>query len=160
MNTPSNAMPESYDEQRVVPASLSVTRPMYCRCDVNCGRNRSIYIAPLVAALSFLFGFLISMIHLPNKMRAILALDAANQHDALAEPYDAAAGLLMGTALIVGVFYCLDALHASAAIAASCLEVAAGFRSHHRALEGQHSAHVLPLYTSRSPLSHNGSCCC
>jgi len=24
MNTPSNAMPESYDEQRVVPASLSV----------------------------------------------------------------------------------------------------------------------------------------
>jgi len=26
-------------------------------------------------------------------------------------PYDAAAGLLMGTALLVGVFYCLDALH-------------------------------------------------
>jgi ABC-2 type transport system permease protein len=73
--------------------------------------NRSIYIAPLVAAAVILFGFLISMIHLPNKMRATLALDPANQHEALAEPYDAAAGLLMGTALLVGVFYCLDALH-------------------------------------------------
>src|SRR6266404_3911756 len=111
MNTPSNAMPESYDEQRVVPASLSVTRPMYWSVRRELWENRSIYIAPLVAAAVILFGFLISMIHLPNKMRAILALDAANQHDALAEPYDAAAGLLMGTALIVGVFYCLDALH-------------------------------------------------
>jgi ABC-2 type transport system permease protein len=73
--------------------------------------NRSIYIAPLVAAAVILFGFLISMIHLPNKMRATLALDPANQHEALAVPYDAAAGLLMGTALLVGVFYCLDALH-------------------------------------------------
>src|SRR5437899_2709588 len=111
MNTPSNAMPESFDAHRVVPASLSVTRPMYWSVRRELWENRSIYIAPLVAAAVILFGFLISMIHLPNKMRATLALDPANQHDALAEPYDAAAGLLMGTALIVGVFYCLDALH-------------------------------------------------
>ena len=111
MNTPSNAMPESYDAQRVVPASLSVTRPMYWSVRRELWENRSIYIAPLVAAAVILFGFLISMIHLSNKMRATLALDPANQHEALAEPYDAAAGLLMGTALIVGVFYCLDALH-------------------------------------------------
>ena len=111
MNTPSNAMPESFDTQRVVPASLSVTRPMYWSVRRELWENRSIYIAPLVAAAVILFGFLISMIHLPNKMRATLALDPANQHEALAEPYDAAAGLLMGTALLVGVFYCLDALH-------------------------------------------------
>ena len=111
MNTPSNAMPESFDAQRVVPASLSVTRPMYWSVRRELWENRSIYIAPLVAAAVILFGFLISMIHLPNKMRATLALDPANQHEALAVPYDAAAGLLMGTALLVGVFYCLDALH-------------------------------------------------
>ena len=111
MNTPSNAMPESFDAQRVVPASLSVTRPMYWSVRRELWENRSIYIAPLVAAGVILFGFLISMIHLPNKMRATLALDPANQHEALAVPYDAAAGLLMGTALLVGVFYCLDALH-------------------------------------------------
>jgi len=107
----SNAIPESFDAHRVVPASLSVTRPMYWSVRRELWENRSIYIAPLVAAAVILFGFLISMIHLPNKMRATLALDPANQHEALAEPYDAAAGLLMGTALIVGVFYCLDALH-------------------------------------------------
>src|SRR6266704_411912 len=111
MNTPSNAMPESFDAHRVVPASLSVTRPMYWSVRRELWENRSIYIAPLVAAGVILFGFLISMIHLPNKMRATLALDPANQHEVLAEPYDAAAGLLMGTALLVGVFYCLDALH-------------------------------------------------
>ncbi len=111
MNTPSNAMPESFDAQRVVPASLSVPRPMYWSVRRELWENRSIYIAPLVASAVILFGFLISMIHLPNKMRATLALDPANQHEALAVPYDAAADLLMGTALLVGVLYCLDALH-------------------------------------------------
>jgi ABC-2 type transport system permease protein len=86
-------------------------RPFYWSVWRELWENRSIYIAPLVAAAVILFGFLISMIHLPNKMRATLALDPASQHEALAEPYDAAAGLLMGTALLVGVFYCLDALH-------------------------------------------------
>jgi len=73
--------------------------------------NRSIYIAPLVAAAVILFGFLISLIGLPHRMRAALALDPSKQREAIAMPYDMAAGLLMLTALIVGVFYCLDALH-------------------------------------------------
>jgi len=73
--------------------------------------NRSIYIAPLVAAAVMLFGFLISLIGLPHRMRAALALDPSKQREALAMPYDMAAGLIMVTALIVGVFYCLDALH-------------------------------------------------
>jgi len=73
--------------------------------------NRSIYIAPLVAAAVILFGFLISLIGLPHRMRAALALDPSKQREALAMPYDMAAGLIMVTALIVGVFYCLDALH-------------------------------------------------
>ncbi len=44
MNTPSNAMPESFDAHRVVPASLSVTRPMYWSVRRELWENRSIYI--------------------------------------------------------------------------------------------------------------------
>jgi ABC-2 type transport system permease protein len=72
--------------------------------------SRSIYIAPLAAAVVFLVGFLISMIHLPQKMRALSVLDPAHQREAIAMPYDMAAGLLMLTVMIVGMFYCLGAL--------------------------------------------------
>jgi ABC-2 type transport system permease protein len=73
--------------------------------------NRSIYIAPLAAAAVFLIGFLISLMYLPSRMRALPALDPAHQREAITMPYDMAAGLMMITAMIVGVFYCLDALH-------------------------------------------------
>jgi len=72
--------------------------------------SRSIYLAPLAVAALILFGFLISMIHLRDKMRAALALDPMRQHELIEQPYNLAAALLMLTTLIVGVFYCLDAL--------------------------------------------------
>lgn len=72
--------------------------------------SRSIYIAPLAVAV-ILFGFLISTIHLPGKMRAGLALNPVQQHQFIEQPFSLAALLIMGTAFIVGVFYCLDALH-------------------------------------------------
>ena len=117
MNTPSNAVPGSPLEsqgtaaQSVAPAAVSATRPMYWSVRRELWENRSIYVAPLAAAAVFLFGFLISLIGLPHRMRAALALDPSKQREAIAMPYDMAAGLLMLTALIVGVFYCLDALH-------------------------------------------------
>src|SRR6202040_2416536 len=58
-----------------------------------------------------LFGFLISTIHLPAKMRAALALDPMQQRELMEQPFNFAALLIMGTTLIVAVFYCLDALH-------------------------------------------------
>ena len=112
MNTQSNAMPESpLESQAMAPAIISATRLMYWSVRRELWESRSIYIAPLAAAAVFLFGFLISTIHLPAKMRAALALDPEKQHAAIAMPYDYAAGLIMGTAVIVAVFYCLDALH-------------------------------------------------
>ena len=44
-------------------------------------------------------------------MRAASALDPAEQPAALAMPYSIAATLIIVTTLIVGGFYCLDALH-------------------------------------------------
>jgi ABC-2 type transport system permease protein len=111
MTTPSNAVPESLDSQRIAPATLSATRPLYWSIRRELWENRSIYIAPLAAAGVFMLGFLISLIGLPHKMRALPALDPSHQREAVVMPYHFAAGLIMATALIVGVFYCLDALH-------------------------------------------------
>ena len=117
MNTQSNAMPESsrdsqIDESQVVtPAVLSATRPMYWSVRRELWENRSIYIAPLAVAALILFGFMISTIHLPGKMRAALASHPLHQQEFIEQPYNFAALLLMATYLIVAVFYCLDALH-------------------------------------------------
>jgi ABC-2 type transport system permease protein len=113
MNTPSSAMDESpLDAREIAPAVLSESRLFYWSVRRELWENRFIYIAPLAAAAVYLFAFLISLIWLPHhKMRALLALDLAQQHEAITQPYDFAAGLFMVTAMIVGVFYSLDALH-------------------------------------------------
>ncbi len=117
MNTPPNAMPESSrdsqinDSQIVAPAVFAATRPFYWSLRRELWENRSIYIAPLAVAALILFGFMISTVHLPDKMRAASALDPMKQHEMIEQPYDFAELLLMGTFLIVAIFYCLDALH-------------------------------------------------
>jgi len=112
MNTQSNAIPESPLESQVIaPAVISPTRRMYWSVRRELWESRSIYLAPLAVAAIFLFGFLISTIHLPDKMRAALELNPVQQHESIEQPYIFAALLIMATAFIVGVFYCLDALH-------------------------------------------------
>jgi len=112
MNSQSNAMPESaLDSQVIEPAAISPARRMYWSVRRELWESRSIYIAPLAVAAIFLFGFMISMFYLPERMRAALALDPMKQHELIEQPYAFAALLLMGTTFIVAVFYCLDALH-------------------------------------------------
>jgi ABC-2 type transport system permease protein len=112
MNSQSNVMPEfPLESQRVAPVVITPARRMYWSVRRELWENRSIYIAPLGAAAIFLFGFLISTVRLPGKMRAVLALDPESQHAVIAMPYDFAADLIMGVVVIVSVFYCLDALH-------------------------------------------------
>ncbi len=105
-------MPDSPLEAQVIAhAVISPTRRMYWSLRRELWESRSIYIAPLAVAALILFGFLISTIGLPHKMHALSALDPAHQREAVAMPYDFAAGLLMLTQVLVGVFYSLDALH-------------------------------------------------
>ena len=112
MNPQSNAAPDSpIDSQRIAPTAMSATRPLYWSIRRELWENRSIYIAPLAAAGLFLFGFLLSLFHLPSGMRALSKLDPAQQAHNLAMPFHLATALIMLTALIVGVFYCLEALH-------------------------------------------------
>ena len=83
-----------------------MTRPMYWSVRRELWENRSIYIAPLLVAAVVLFGFTISMTTLPHRLRG---LDAARQRAAVLLPYSAIAGLVAMTAILVAVFYCLDA---------------------------------------------------
>jgi ABC-2 type transport system permease protein len=74
--------------------------------------NRSLYIAPLVAAAVVLLGAGIRLITiLPYSTQAVSALDPSKQRGALIMPFSMAAAVVMFTAFLVAVFYCLDALH-------------------------------------------------
>jgi ABC-2 type transport system permease protein len=85
-------------------------QPFYWSVWRELWENRSVYVAPLIVAIVVLFGFLVSTIGLPERRRVVL-LDPANARAAIEVPYDMAAIMLILTAFIVGVFYCLDALH-------------------------------------------------
>jgi ABC-2 type transport system permease protein len=112
MNNPSNTVPESpMEPQPIAPAAMSATRSFYWSVRRELWENRSIYIAPLIVAGLALFGYAISAIGLPHRRRALLLLDPAKQRSLVEQPYDVAAMMLMLTAFLVGVFYCLDALH-------------------------------------------------
>jgi ABC-2 type transport system permease protein len=112
MNTPSNVTHESsLGAQGIAPATISATRPVYWSLRRELWENRLIYIAPLAAAVVFLFGFLIHMIVLRGRMHGVWPLDLVQQRHELAMPYELSAALIMGTAFIVGIFYSLDALY-------------------------------------------------
>src|SRR6266699_6442172 len=110
MNTSSNTVSESAGVT-ATGYSNAPTRPFYWSVKREVWENRSIYIAPLIVAIVVLFGFLVSTIGLPERRQAVLLLDPAKARAAIEAPYDMAAIMLILTAFIVGVFYCLDALY-------------------------------------------------
>jgi ABC-2 type transport system permease protein len=112
VNASSNNTPESSVTTGVSsPGNSSSTQPFYWSVRRELWENRSIYVAPLIVAVVALFGFLVSTIGMPERRQGALLLDPANQRAAIGAPYDVAAMMLIFTAFIVGVFYCLDALH-------------------------------------------------
>ena len=111
MNIETSMMPETLESQVVASAEISTARRYYWSLRREFWESRSIYLAPLGVATLFLLGFAISLIHLPGEMRAAAALDPMKQRETIALPYDMAASLIMLTAMIVGAFYCLDALY-------------------------------------------------
>jgi ABC-2 type transport system permease protein len=102
---------EQNDSQPIAPAPFSPTRPFFWSVRRELWENRSIYLAPLIAAGVILFGCAITAYRMPELRRNALALEPARMRAAIEMPYDAAAMMIMFTAFIVGVFYCLDALH-------------------------------------------------
>jgi len=121
MNTQSNAVSESaIAAQATAPAAMSETRPLYWSVRRELWENRSLYFAPAIFAAVYLIGYLTSLIWMPHamrhfwmphSMREVPMLAPADQRIELAMPYSHATMLLMLIAFIVGIFYCLDALH-------------------------------------------------
>src|SRR6266849_9197134 len=113
MSTESNTVPESAVNSGVTDPGYNTekTRPMYWSVRRELWENRSIYIAPLIVAAFQVIGFAISTIGLADRRRAVLLLDPAHQRAAIEQPYDLAAMMMIFIVFIVGVFYCLDALH-------------------------------------------------
>jgi ABC-2 type transport system permease protein len=107
MNTTFNTVPE-FEPRGSTPSVLSPTRPFYWSVRRELWEFRSIYIAPLAVAGVFLFGFIISIIHLPAKIRA---LDPMKQHEFITQPYNFVALAIMAATFLVSIFYCLEALH-------------------------------------------------
>ena len=105
MNTPST------DQKSVIGGQTAVVRPFYWSVWRELWENRSIYVAPSIVAAIILFGSFVGSFHLPERRQNAMLLDPARQRAAIELPYDIVAMMLIFTAFIVGVFYCLDALH-------------------------------------------------
>jgi ABC-2 type transport system permease protein len=113
MNTQSNTLPNSpVALQGIVTPHMSIPKQFYWSGCREFWENRSLYLAPLGVAAVFLAGFSISLVRLPEKMRAALLLGPMQQHQLIELPYDFAALLIMGATFIVAILYCLDALYA------------------------------------------------
>ena len=114
MNIESGATPMSGEPPAVSPPTPSLshpTRPLYWSVRRELWENRSIVIVPLIAAAVVLFGFLIGAAHVADRMDAIAKLDRVMRSAVLVERYGVATMPIVFAMVLVGVFYCLDALH-------------------------------------------------
>jgi ABC-2 type transport system permease protein len=112
MNSQSNAMREAALESRAIaPAVIAPTRPFYWALRRELWENRFVYVAPLGVAGVYLVGYLISLIHLPAHMRGVAGADPEHYREAILSPYNIAAAFMMGTYILVTLFYCAEALY-------------------------------------------------
>ncbi len=111
MNTQSNAVTSPPLESRPeAPEVISETQRLYWAVRRELWENRSIYLAPLAASAVFLLGFVVSTLHLPSRMRTS-GQGGDYLREFMLQSCGFAALVLMGTMIIVAIFYCLDALH-------------------------------------------------
>jgi ABC-2 type transport system permease protein len=98
MNTSSNAVPESETiAQPMAAPAMAAMRPYLWSLRRELWENKFIYVAPLGVAALFLLVFAIAY---PSHRRQPMVM-----------PYEISAALIMGSALLVGLFYALDALY-------------------------------------------------
>ncbi len=112
MNSESNVVSSAnFARQVPEPAAISWWRLMYWSLRRELWENRSIYIAPLAVAPVALVGMIVNAAYLPARIRSAALVAPMKLHDAIQQPYDAVAALLMATTLVVAVVYSLDALY-------------------------------------------------
>lgn len=108
MSTPANITPGASDS-RTFPQLPAGTHPFLWSVRRELWESRSVYLGPLLVAVLFFAGHLISLAFLPAKLRA--GLDVAKQHDSLRAHFDVVAFAVMAISFVVALIYCLDALY-------------------------------------------------
>jgi ABC-2 type transport system permease protein len=95
----------------IAPAMVSRTRPFYWSVRRELWEYRSIYMAPLALAGVVVAGFVFVLGHLPRTMSSVTALDIPHQREAVTQPFEVAASIVMMAAFIVSVYYALETLY-------------------------------------------------
>lgn len=103
-----NATQVHDDAEAVAYAPLAETRPLYWSVRRELWENRYLYIAPLAVAAVVLFATLIMTVTTPMRSRTH---DPVRVAAAVVKPLQMAPAPIMFCTLIVGLFYCLDALN-------------------------------------------------
>ncbi len=121
MNAQSNAMHEAVVESvRPEAAVMPTKRPFWWSVRRELWENRSIYLAPLAVSGLIILGSLISTVRATQNAAFGFVTPSAHNGappvpDGIAlhhiQPFNFAAFLLMGTTLLVAIFYSLDALY-------------------------------------------------
>lgn len=86
-------------------------RPFYWCLRREIWDNRSLYVAPLIAAGLIVFGFVIGSVRAPGRVNGDFNLDAGGRAALSMIPYAGAAFTVCATGFIVAAFYCLGALY-------------------------------------------------
>ena len=107
MNTQANATFGPGAQPRDIASSITAAvRPLYWSVRRELWENRSIYLAPLAAAGLYLIGFAINAVR--QRLHHGIALFEGHS---VPHQDELAPALIMGVALIVSIFYSLDALY-------------------------------------------------
>jgi len=119
MTPQTDALPTSFPDAQAATsvAHISEARRLFWSIRRELWENRAIYIAPLAVAAFIILGFFYSTVRMPA---GLLITSTVNNNGVVTQtshgidpilPYTIAAGLIMGTTILVGIFYCLDALY-------------------------------------------------
>ncbi|HVG23436.1 MAG TPA: ABC transporter permease [Thermoanaerobaculia bacterium] len=107
----SDGVHEFPSDAYVSPPVESAVRPFYWSIRRELWENRSVWMAPLIAAGFFFLGFIISLILLPARMDKALLATIGKQREAVTAPFSVFGMLMIVTTFVVGAFYSLDALN-------------------------------------------------
>ena len=112
MNTPTKAMPEMAQAGFAPRApEIPMSRRFYWTLRRELWEWRAIYLGPAAIAVVYLLAYAVSVVHLPQEMRAVMAMDAEKAHAAVMHPYDIAAGLIMAATMLASLYYAVEALY-------------------------------------------------
>jgi ABC-2 type transport system permease protein len=89
----------------------SQVRPYFWSVRRELWEHRALYIAPLIAAGVVMFGVLIGALNLHHFHHVMTPLTSTRRQEIALASFGFAALAIMATGVIVGVFYCLGALH-------------------------------------------------